>query len=254
MQTISHSLHNLWVIFRHEFRLFFVSPLFYVLGAIWLGFAGFFYSIAWFAGGLNEGFSEPSMSITFFPMAFLTMFFAPAFTMRLVSEEFHSGTQELLLTSPIREWEIVVGKWLAAWATVTVLILMTLISAAVLFWRGSPDSGKMIAEYLGFWLWSGAALAIGVFASSLTQYQLIALLIGEGIALVLFLADRFSTLPFLASSFIGPVFTEAALTSHLQYGAFTGIIEAKSWVYFFGIISISLFLATQVVGSRRWRA
>jgi gliding motility-associated transport system permease protein len=252
MQTVNYSLHNLWTIFKHEFRLFFISPVIYLIGGVWLFFAGFFFSNA--LGFFNQGQGEPTMAPVFVPMAFLMMFFAPAFTMRLVSEEIHSGTHELLFTSPVRDWEIVVAKWLAAWGVITVLILITALFPALLLWRGNPDPGLIIAGYLGFWLWCGTAIAIGVFASSLTQYQLVALLIGEGIALVLFLANLFSRSTIFGGSIWGDILTELTLSTHLQNSIFDrGIIEAKSFVYFFGLMSIALFLATQVLGTRRWR-
>src|SRR5215212_7457826 len=130
MEGISRSLHTLWTIFKQEFSLYWISPIAYIVGAIWLFFSGVFFS--YYLSQLNQssGFSffgsmspNEALTGTLSPMAFLLMFLAPALTMRLVSEEIRSGTHELLLTSPIRDWEIIVGKWLGAWGVFTVFIV-----------------------------------------------------------------------------------------------------------------------------------
>lgn len=255
MSPIGRSLHNLWTIFKHEFSLYFISPIIYFVGAVWLGFAGLFFmnSLLQF----NSGYYEPSMSGTLYPMSFLMMFFAPAFTMRLLAEEVHSGTHELLFTAPIRDWEVVVGKWLGVWSVITILILITLLFPALLLWRGSPDPGLIASGYLGFWLWCGAILAIGVLTSSLTQYQLVALLVGEGIGLLLFLMNIVTGLlgGLISGSFWSDVLGQLTLTTHLQSTMLSrGLVDPVDVVYFLGMMAISLFLATQILSARRWRA
>lgn len=257
MQGISRSLHTLWTIFKHEFGLYWISPIAYLVGAAWLFLGGFFFSRALGAfngGGFGFGGGiEPSMSYTLAPMAFLLMFLAPALTMRLVADEIRSGTHELLLTSPVRDWEVIVGKWLCVWGVFSVFIVITLLYPFILAWRGSPDQGTMITGYLGFWLWAGAVLAIGVLASALTQYQLIAFMIGEGIALVLFLADGASSL--ITQPTIGTILSEITLTSHFHRTMLErGLIDPVDLAYFIGLMALSLFLATQTLSMRRWRA
>jgi ABC-2 type transport system permease protein len=186
-------------------------------------------------------------------MAFLVMFLAPALTMRLVSDEVRSGTHELLLTAPVRDWEIIVGKWLGAWGAFTVFILLTLPYAFILTWRGTPDQGLMITGYLGYWLWAGTVLAVGVLASALTQYQLVAFMIGEGVALLLFLADRISQL--ITQPTIGEALSQLTITEHYHRTMLdSGLIDPVDLAYFIGLIAICLFLATQVLSTRRWRA
>src|SRR5687768_6346342 len=117
MEGVSRSLHTLWTIMKHEFSMYWISPIAYAIGALWI-----FFSSAFFAGSLGQsnqsggctafGGLEPSMRYVLQPMSFLLMFLAPALTMRLVADEIRSGTHELLLTSPVRDWEIIVGKWL----------------------------------------------------------------------------------------------------------------------------------------------
>src|SRR5688572_8202109 len=248
MADISRSLHTLWTIFKQEFSLYWLSPIAYIVGGIWLFFSGLFFSYflttlnqsAAF-GGLFGGDPNEAIRGTLGPMAFLLMFLAPALTMRLVAEEIRSGTHELLLTSPVRDWEIIVGKWLAVWGVFTVFILVSLIYPAILAWRGTPDTMNIVLSYLGYWLWSGAVLAAGVLASSLTQYQLIAFLISEGIALLLFLTDLFSQL--ITNPAIGSILGQISIGAHYQESMMQlGLLRWLDLAYFVGVISICLFL------------
>ncbi|MCC6905420.1 MAG: ABC transporter permease subunit [Anaerolineae bacterium] len=250
MQEISRTFHSIWTITKQEFVLFFGSPLVYLIGAVWLVIAGgfFVFDLNYF----NQGFAEPSMINTLVVMVFLLLFFAPALTMRLISEELRQGTHELLFTAPVRDWEIVVGKWLAVWAVLTVFMLPTLIYPAILFWRADPESGQILTGYLGLWLASGAMLAIGVFASSLTEYQLAAFFIGVGLMLFLYLADTVSGL--VTNTTARNVLSDLTLRVHYENMIQRGLIDPVDVAYFIATILISLFLASQVLGTRRWRA
>ncbi len=251
MREIGRSFRTMWVIFKHEFSLYFISPIVYFIGSVWLLIAGFFFanSLSFF----NQGFAEPTMAYTLSPMGFLMIFIAPALTMRLVSDEIRAGTHELLFTSPVRDWEIIVGKWLASWAVITIFILITLLYPALLVWRGSPDQGVILTGYLGLWLLSGATLAVGVLASSLTQYQLVAFIVGLAATLFLWLADSGSNL--IMNPTIVEILTQIGTRTHFRDQLLSrGLIDPVDIVYFVGIMAISLFLATQILGTRRWRA
>src|SRR5574341_96163 len=187
------------------------------------------------------------------PVVFLMMFVAPALTMRLIAEENRSGTHELLETAPVHDWEIVVGKWLAVWGAFTSFMLMTLFYAAILAWRGNPDGASMFTGYLGLWLMAGASFAIGVLASSLTQYQPIAFMVSMGTILMLWLSDvllaRLFTSPLLTG-----ILTELSLQSHYRNLIQRALIDPVDIAYFIGVIAVSLFFASQTLNSRRWRA
>lgn len=250
MQSIGRSLHTMWTIFKHEFSLFFISPIVYLIGAVWLLLAGFFFAFSLM--NFNQGFAEPSMQNMLQPMVFLMVFIAPALTMRLVSEETRTGTHELLLTSPIRDWEVIVGKFLGVWAVFTVFVLITLLYPLLLIWRGSPETGLIISGYLGLWLLSGATLAIGVFSSSLTQYQPVAFMVSMGVLLFLWLADAAAQL--ITNNVVGQVLSEFSLTAHYRSLVQRALIDPVDIAYFIGIMTMMLFLATQILSSRRWRA
>jgi ABC-2 type transport system permease protein len=250
MQGVGRSLRTLWLIFRHELELYFGSPIVYLIGAVWLFLAGGFFALS--LAPINEGFAEPSMLGMFSPMVFLMIFIAPALTMRLVSEEIRTGTHELLFTAPVRDWEIIVAKWLAVWAVYTVFVLLTAAMPAILLLRGNPDPGLILTGYLGLWLMGAATLAIGVLASTLTQYQLVAFMITLGTLIVLWLAQvltRVITTPALTE-----VLQEVSLTSHFDSMISRALIDPVDVAYFIGLVAISLFLATQVLSVRRWSA
>jgi ABC-2 type transport system permease protein len=253
MQNIGRSLHNLWVIFKHEFSLYFVSPIIYFIGAGWLCLAGIFYALA--LSTMNQGSGEVSMAAMLSPMAFLTIFMAPALTMRLLAEEVRAGTHELLFTAPVREWEIVVGKWLAAWGVLTVFIVITFLYAGLLIWRGEPDLGVMAAGYIGLWLLCGATLAVGIFASALTQYQLVAFMVSIGILVLLWVASFVSSLPLLSGQFWSELLNQLSITGHYHNTMLNqGLIDPVDVAYFVGMMAMFLFIATQILGTRRWRA
>jgi ABC-2 type transport system permease protein len=255
MQAVGRSFQNLWNIASHEFQTYFLSPIIYMIGGIWLFIGGAFFALTLenLVGPNGSGGGDPSMANTLSPMFFLMMFLAPAFTMRLLSEEFRAGTHELLFTAPVRDWEIVVGKWLGAWMVMTILIIITLLFPLVLFLGGNPDPGPIIAGYIGFWLWTGAALAIGVLTSSFTQHQLVALFAGIGVILFLWLA--YLAGQFNADPVISDIFTQLTVSTHYQTTMLqSGQIDPVDITYFISIIAISLFTATQIVSSRRWRA
>lgn len=250
MEDITRSLRSLWAVFKQEFSIYFASPIVYLMGAIWLLFAGGFFSLSLW--GMNQQGLEPAMTGMLQPMVFLMLFIGPALTMRLLSEEIRQGTHELLFTSPVRDWEIVVGKWLGAWAVMSTFMLVTFAFPFILTQRGNPEMGLIITGYLGLWLMSGAVLAIGIFASALTQYQLVAFMIGLGVVLGLYLSELvariFSTPP------MSEVFTELSLLQHYDALIQRAVINPMDIAYFAGVILIFLFLATQILSTRRWSA
>lgn len=242
---------NLWTVFKREVSYYFISPIIYLVGGALLFFAGIFFtsSLSYF----NQGYVEPSMLGTLWPTAFLMMFIAPALTMRLVAGETRQGTLELLLTAPVRDWEVILGKFLASWLIVSLLLDLTLPFAFLLAWRGNPDQGLIISAYIGLWLLSGAMIAIGVLASSLTQHQILAFIIALAVILFLWLADIANS--FVSSDFVIEALNHLTITQHYhRWMLQRGIINATDVAYFLGLIIGALFLATQVLGTRRWRA
>jgi ABC-2 type transport system permease protein len=247
---MERTLHNIWTIFSNEFRLYFISPIVYFIAAGWFIFFSLFFTLGFASMGQFGG--EPSMSSALGTMSFLLLFIAPALTMRLISEEIQSGTHELLMTSPVQDWEVVTAKWLASWAVMTVFLLVSGIYPAFLMSRGNPDPGLIWTGFLGLWLMCGTMLAVGTFTSSINQYQVVAYIAGFGLLVVLWIANIPNN--FLPANAFTAILDEVALRPHQDNMITRGLIDAVDVTYFIAMIVGFLFLATQVLGSRRYSA
>ena len=197
------------------------------------------------------------MSFVFGPLTSLFLFFAPVITMRLLAEEQSKGTLELLLTAPLKEWELVLGKWLGAWLFGLSLVGVTVIYAAILYAYGNPDPGPIYSSYLGMALMVGAVLAVGVFASSLTGNLIVAVAIGYTFMLTIwiigFASNLLQGLFGAGNNNIVDFANYIDFSNHYSNSFGRGVIDTVDIVYFVSVIAISLFLATRVVEMRRWR-
>ena len=227
-----------------EIQIYFSSPVAYIVALIFMALSGFF-----FVRDLGNPFPEASLSNFFQGATFLLIPLAPALTMRLLAEEQKLGTIELLLTSPVRDWEVILGKYLASFIFLLFLLSLTSYYVVLLLVFASPDPGPIYSGYLGLVLYGAAALAVGILTSTLTSNQIIAAVVGTGILVVLY-----------ATSFIGDVVTGVWATIFNQLG-FTshfndfdrGIIDSTHIVYFVTVIALFLFLSIRALESRRWR-
>ena len=227
-----------------EIQIYFSSPTAYIVGMIFLALAGFF-----FVRDLDGPFPEASLSPFFQGATIILVLLAPALTMRLMAEEQKLGTIELLLTSPVRDWEVVVGKYLASLVFFLATLALSLYYVILLVSFADPDPGPIYAGYLGLVLYGASALAIGLLASTLTSNQIVAAVVAMGILLVLYFAEAASTtLGSTASSIIG----EVGIKSHFD-DFDRGVIDTKHVVYYLCFIAFFLFLSIRALESRRWR-
>src|SRR3990172_6679202 len=175
---------NVWTVFKKEFRLYFNSPIAYILLTIFLVFCAwwFFYFKPFFVIG------QADLRALFVILPFVFLFLVPAVAMRLWAEEKKLGTIELLLTLPLRDGEIVAGKYLAAFAFLGIAVALTFPIPLTVAWLGDPDPGPMVGSYVGSMLLAGAYLAIGSFASSITRDQIVAFILGLSVCTALYLA------------------------------------------------------------------
>lgn len=238
-------MKNLWTITWRELRAYFASPLAYVLSAAYLALSGVFF-------GFDLYFSrEASLRGIFVTFLFILLLLAPALTMRLLAEEQRMGTLELLLTAPVHDWQVVVGKFLGSLTMFLVMmVLPTLYYVVILATFGSPDYGPLLTGYLGLILLGASFLAIGVFTSSLSQNQVIALFVGLAILIVLWVADAFSGI--FGAGLLSDVAGHLSIAKHYS-DFFRGVITTTDVVYAVSVIAVSLFLAVQVLQTRRWR-
>lgn len=228
---------------RRELGSYFRSPLGYVCTAVFLVLAGiFFYQNIVFS---RQATVRPILQVLYTIMLLV----APLLTMRLIAEEQKNGTIELLLTAPVRDFEVVIGKFLAGVGFFAAMLVPTLFYPAFLSFYGNPDTGGIIGGYLGAVLFCAAVTAIGLFASSLTENQIVAAFITFGILLILWIVDGLSG---MVTGPLGDLLTYIALYPHFN-DITRGVIDTKDLVYYLSVIAIALFLTWQTLSARRWR-
>ena len=227
-----------------EIQVYFSNPTAYIVGMMFLALSGFF-----FARDLNDPFPQASLTNFFEGATIILILMAPALTMRLMAEEQKLGTIELLLTSPVRDWEVIIGKYVASFVFLIATVALTLYYTILLYVFASPNPGPIYAGYLGLALYGGAALSIGLLCSTLTSNQNVAAVVAMGILLVMFFAD-------LASNNIGgtasTVISEMSIRSHFD-DFDRGVIDTKHVVYYLSVIAFFLFMSIRALESRRWR-
>ena len=196
----------------------------------------------------------PGVDNTLFPLATLMMLVTPALTTRLLAEERRLGTIELLLTAPVRDWELVVGKWLGAWMMLLTIILITLVYPMVLNQLVDPgiDQGPILSGYLGIALFAAALTSIGVFISSLFSNQIATFISTLGV--LIFLWWVLGPITQVMGSFGGgnEILRYLDLNSHLSTNFISGVIDLRDVVYMLSVTALGLFMGTASVEMRRW--
>ena len=177
------SLSNTNTIFRKELRSYFNSAVAYVVIVVFLAIVGWVYTSSMFL--INV--ASLRLMFEWIPLVFL--FVVPAITMRLLAEEKKAGTIELLTTKPLYDWEVVAGKFFAAWVLIALALLPTLIYYIMVVFLGDIDNGPVIGGYIGLLLMAGVYIAVGLLASSLTENQIVAFIIGLLLMFALFLLN-----------------------------------------------------------------
>lgn len=235
----------IFFIARKELAIYFASPVAYVVAGVFLALTGVF-----FIDSIDRPFAEAAVrGLLLNSVFFLMTLLPPILTMRLLAEEQKLGTLELLLTAPVRDYEVVIGKYLASLAILSTTVLFTLFYVAILFRYSAPDPGPIFSGYLGFLLYGSAALAIGVLASSLTANQIVAAVVAFGITLLFTIVDRVSA---ILTGLVALILEQLSLTTH--YDAFSrGVIATNDVTYYLVLTFVFLFLATRSLESRRWR-
>lgn len=258
-------MRNVLTIAGRELRSIFVSPIAYVVMTGFLLLGGWFFfnllarfnllvsMYSSFQGGAEAmqrlNVNEFVLAPLFHNLSVVLVILIPMITMRGFAEEKRAGTYELLLTSPVATWEIVLGKFVGMVAFISVMVALTSIYGLILWIYGNPEVGIMVSGYLGLLLLAITFVTIGLFASSLTENQIIAAVTGLVMLLLLFViawpADS-------AGKIVGDVLRYVSVTEHFA-GLVKGVIDSKSLVYFVTMIAGWLFLTQRSVESIRWR-
>ena len=242
-------MRNVWVIASKEYKHFFISPIAYVISTAILLILGILFYVNVQAYAAQQG--APTIQMILAPLTTIFLFTLPGITMRSLAEEQKAGTLELLLTAPVRDWEVVVGKWLGGMLFVFTLLALTGFFPIFLNQLVDPgiDQGLMISGYLGMLLLSGAFMAIGVMASSFFSNQIAAffltLLINLGLWLISAPADLMSS--------GGELLRYIALGDHFYDTFLRGVVDLKDIIYYVSVIALALFLGSISVETRRWR-
>jgi ABC-2 type transport system permease protein len=236
------SLSNTNTIFRKEVRSYFNSAVAYVVIVVFLAIVGWVYTSSMFL--INV--ASLRLMFEWIPLVFL--FVVPAITMRLLAEEKKAGTIELLTTKPLHDWEIVAGKFFAAWTLIGLALLPTLIYYITIAFLGDIDNGPVIGGYIGLLLMAGVYIAVGLLASSLTENQIVAFIVGLLLMFALFLMDK--VLIFIPDFMISVV-EYLGIDFHFS-NIVRGVIDTRDVVYFLSVLGFSLYLSVVSLERRKW--
>ncbi|MBI2219638.1 MAG: ABC transporter permease subunit [Acidobacteria bacterium] len=254
-------MRNVVAIAGKELRSYFASPVAYIITGLFALIFGWFYvnSLAWFVersmgmdqfgGGGSVNVNQDLIKYLLLNATVVMLFLLPMITMRTYAEEKRSGTIELLLTSPVRDIEIILGKFFGALGLYCVMLLVTVLYLAVLFIYGNPEWKPIASAYLGLVLLGGSFISFGLFISSLTKNQIVAGVGTFTLVLMLWIIDWVGD---QAGSTVREVVAYLSITKHFEDFA-KGVIDTKHVVYYLSFIAFGLFLTAKSVDTERWR-
>jgi ABC-2 type transport system permease protein len=254
-------MSNILAIVQKELRSYFASPIAYViLGMFALIFGWFYVAIlnifvqqSMQMGSMGMGgpvnVNQQMIRYVFQNSLVVNLFVVPLITMRTYAEEKRSGTIELLMTSPLTDFQIIVGKFIGALAIYAGMLAVTLIHMAILFIYGNPEWKPIATAYVGMLLMGGCFLAVGLLFSSLTKNQIVAAMITFSVLLLLWVIDWIGS---LGGPTVQKVVSYLSITGHFDDFA-KGVIDTTHIVYYLSFITFGLFLTAKAVDSERWR-
>lgn len=235
-------MKKIWAIVKKEIKSFFVSPIAYIVIAMFLLISGYFFSIIVFNTQMAE------MRIIFLNMSVTLLFISPIITMRSFAEERKLGTIELLYTSPLTLQEIVFGKYVSCLILFFIIVGITLEYPLLLRLFGKPDWGPILTAYLGFILMGMSFLAIGLFASSLTENQIVATVVSFGLLLLLWIIGWAGD---SMGGTLGKFLSSISIYNHFE-DFVKGIIDTKHIIYYLSVIFSAIFLTIKRLEWKRW--
>lgn len=257
-------MYNIWLICRRELASFFFSPIAYVILAAWTLLLGVFYSGSFLnyavislqimrnpqaAARLNLTPTSAILGPVFSSTTVVLLFMIPLLTMRLFSEEKKQGTMELMLTYPLRDIEMLLGKYLSAIIMYIIMLALTFVYPAILAAFVAVDWGVVGASYLGMFLMGSAFMAVGVFASSLTSNQIVAAMVAFMVLLASFVLDFLSV---SSGPFVSELLRHLSLGLHLR-SFIQGVIDTRDVIFLVNVNILCLFLAMRSLEYYKWR-
>jgi len=255
-------MRNIVAIAQKELRSYFTSPIAYIVIGLFALFYGYFFALmvqvfvrnSMSMGGPMGG--PPSMNINqdllrpvLQNVTVLLLFVMPAITMRSYAEERRTSTIELLLTSPLSDLQIILGKFAGALSLYATMLAITAIHLGILFWYGSPELKPMLTSYLGLLLLGGSFLSVGLFISTLTTNQIVAYILTFSVFLLLWIISWFGS---VSTGLVTEVTQYLSIIEH--FDDFTkGVIDTTHVIYYLSLITFGLFLTAKSVDTERWR-
>lgn len=235
-------MRKIWAICRKELISYFSSPVAYIVSTVFLLISGYFFTV------VIAYTKEASMRYLFHNMSIILLLVAPMLTMRMFAEERKLGTFEMLMTAPLRIWELVAGKFLGVAIMFLIIMAVSLEFPLFLLVFGNPDFGPLLTGYLGFILMGFSFLAVGMFASSLTDNQIVATVISFGILLLLWIIGWAGD---LAGGLIGRFIQSLSVFD--RFDSFTkGLLDTGDAFFYLSVIGIFVFLTARSLDWKRW--
>ncbi len=237
-------MKSILTIMKREFHAYFLSPIAYIFLSLYLVLTNFLFFQGFFIAG------EASMRNYFELLPWLLLLFLPAITMRSWAEERKNRTLELLLTWPIKDSEVVSGKFFASFLFLALALLLSGTVPISVMLIGNPDEGIMIASYIGALFLGGAYIAVGMAVSSFTENQIVAFIGTVVLLLVGILLGHEGVIAFVPSS-VAPILSGLSLEAHFNSIA-RGVLDSRDIIYYLSVIGLALFFNTQSLESRKW--
>lgn len=238
-------MRQIWTISNRELQSFFDSLMAYIMIIAFLGFSGFF---TWLFGS-DIFFVKQASLQAFFGIAYWTLFFfIPALTMRQFAEENRAGTIELLMTKPVNDWQVVIGKFLSTFILILIALALTLPYYFTVASLGSVDHGAVLTGYLGLMLMSASYISIGLFTSSVSNNQIVSYLLALFIGI--FFQIIFSLLSSNFGGFMGEALNYLSVSSHFD-SISRGVIDTRDIIYFLSLIFLGLILTEANLARKR---
>lgn len=241
-------MNKVWIITRRELASFFDSLIAYVMIILFLGLSGTF---TWLVGTNVFLIGQASMQV-FYGIAFWSLFFfIPAITMRMIAEENRAGTIELLITKAVSDSQIVWGKFLASFILVLIALACTIPYYITISQLGNIDDGAVIGGYLALMMLSASYISIGLFASSVTENQIVAFLLA--IFIGIFFHLLFDVIGGTVRGFFGEMMNYLSMSAHFESMS-RGVIDSRDLIYFGSIIAIGILLSQVMLSKRNWQS
>jgi ABC-2 type transport system permease protein len=253
---------KIWAIFKKEMRLYFTSPVAWVVLTIFLFIAGYFFAsiFSFFSQASIQSAMNPQMgrdlNVTdsvmrplFSNISVILLLLMPLVTMRLFAEERRAGTIELLLTYPVRDGAVLAAKYLAALALYALMIGLTVLYPLIVVYFARLEWGPVLTGYLGLLLMGATFIAVGVFASSLTENQIVAAVTTFGVLLIFWILGWSAD---YAGGALGRVLQFLSILEHNDSFS-KGVLDTKDVLYYVNFTALALFLTLRSLEARRWK-